>query len=413
MRKEVQKWTCKRLTVHEKIRLHVTRGVLLLIRKLTPSWCFRRLVTTRRRAALLLVRPGFVGFAGLMVFAGLLALSGLAACAQDSAWIRPLKSTDAPMWGRRDGVVFWLHAGDTLPRGLIRVGIFKAGESEPRLLNFIAVEPIVAGPGKRFDRLAFSELEMSTLDPGQRGKRMWVDSAEGPEAFRGKLETLHTGKATVERLSVRIDVERFTASGAHVFLLASVDSDHPDQLRLSVFAEKDSPPIEELTVTATMGNYERLRRLWLADGIIDSRQLFAGYTGDAFIEKASYPLGRMLRTDDGGAIVFCTPSESDPGSTPGNSTAHWPYLLPRYTQYWLVPGDDVQPDLRTRVNARRVYWKSQVPVLGGIAFENFEVRERYVAGQTFIFGVSRSAPAALYDGSSPLPPDETPDATPR
>jgi hypothetical protein len=339
------------------------------------------------------------------------------AVAQDSQWVRPLKAGDPLVWGRRDGIVFGLLSprGIKGPRGLIRVGLFTPGAKEPQLLNFIAVEPVIQGPGQRGDRMAFSELEMSVLDPGQRGKRMWVHpEKDGKEDFSaGTLQTLHVGEATLERLSVRIDVEKFIQNGAHVHLVASIDSDHPSQLRLSTFAEQDSPPIEELALTATMGNYERLRLLWLKDRVVDSRELFSNYpwpahwrlsSGDDFAERENYPLPEMLRSGDGDAIVFCTASEPDPGKTPGNDSAHWPYTLPKMTQYWLVPGHDVQPDLRVRVNARHTYWASTAPVLGGVAFENFEVRQRYVPGQTFIFGVTPQEPWLFYHGSSHLTP---------
>jgi hypothetical protein len=327
--------------------------------------------------------------------------------AQESEWVRPQKAGDPLVWGRRDGMVFGLYSqgGMRGPRGLIRVGIFSPETSAPELLNFIAVEPVAAGAGPRFDRMAFSELEMSELDPGQRGKRMWVEgSGTKDEAVRGSLEILHTGKATVERLSVRINVERFTQNGAHVYVIASIDSDQPKELRLRVFAEPDSPPLDELTLTATMGNYERLRLLWLNDRVVDSRQLFPDYDGDAFVEQYNYPLPEMLRSGDGDAIVFCTSNERDPGKTEGNSTAHWVYTLPKLTQYWRVPGRDVEPDLRVRVNARRDYWASKTPVLGGIAFENFEVRERYIPGQTFIYGITGQEPWDFYRGPSHLAP---------
>ncbi len=309
------------------------------------------------------------------------------------------------IWGRRDGIVFGLASSGGMrgPRGLIRVGVFKPGQAQPELLNFVAVEPVVSGPGDRFNRMAFSELEMSQLDPGQRGKRMSVAPPQDETAsVAGLLETLQAGKSKVERLSVKIDIERFQANGAHVYVIASIDSDHPDELRLTPYAEADSAPLEENVVTATMGNFERLRLLWLNDQVIDSRSLFSDYTGTAFTEKSSYPLPRLLRTDDGGAIVFCTSNEPSPADSPGNTVAHWVYTLPRYTQYWRVRGSDVQPDLRARVNARRVYWSSTTPVPGGVAFENFEVRQRYVPGATFVFGITRMEPRDLYKGSSTL-----------
>ena len=159
--------------------------------------------------------------------------------AQESEWIRPRKAGDPLVGGRRDGIIFGLYSqgGMRGPRGLIRVGIFSPKTSSPELLNFIAVEPVVAGAGSRFDRMAFSELEMSQLDSGQRGKRMWVNKGSGSsdEAIRGSLETLHTGKATVERLSVRIDVERFTQNGAHVYVIASVQQRLPEGVAAESF----------------------------------------------------------------------------------------------------------------------------------------------------------------------------------
>lgn len=328
--------------------------------------------------------------------------------AQESEWVRPMKPDDPLIWGRRDGVVFGLNSqgGIRGPRGLIRIGVYAPRSSDPQLLNFVAVEPVIAGQDERPDRMAFSELEMSTLDPDQRGKRMWPDPVASVHGGipSGTLETFHAGDDVIERLSVRIDVERFTANGAHVYVLASIDSDHPDEVHFSSYAESDSAPVEELTLTATMGNYERLRLLWLNDRVVSSHQLFGDYTGTDFVEKYNYPLPEMLRTGDGDAIVFCSSNESDPGKSSGNKTAHWVYTLPKFTQYWRVPGHDVQPDLRVRVNARRVYWASTAPLLGGIAFENFEVRQRYVPGQSFIFGITRQEPWEFYNGPYHLQP---------
>ncbi len=323
-----------------------------------------------------------------------------------SAWVRPQNPGDPLVWGRRDGIVFGLASpgGMRGPRGLIRVGLFVPGRADPQLLNFIAVEPVTPGVGPRIGRLGFSELEMSQLDPGLRGKRMWVhaDGKSGEGNVSGTLETLHAGKLSIERLSVRIDIEPYTANHAHVYVIASVDSDHPKELRLTPIAEADSAPIEELTLTATMGNFERLRSLWLKDKVVNSRDLYAGYAENAFVEKESYPLPEMLRTGDGDAIAFCSSDEANPQYSVGNDKAHWIYDLPKLTQYWLVPGHDVQPDLRVRVNGRRVYWASDAPVLGGTAFENFEVRERYVPGQTFIFGITEKEPWDFYQGGSAL-----------
>ena len=330
--------------------------------------------------------------------------------ANSTAWVRPAKAGDPLIWGRRDGLVFGLASpgGIKGPRGLIRIGVYKPGEVQPELINFVAIEPVVAGPGKRFDRMAFSEMEPSQMDPGQGGKRMWVHGVEaGQGDVRGTLETMRTGKAVVERLSVRIDVERFGVNGAHVYVIASMDSDHPGEVRFTPHAEPDSPPLEELTTTATMGNYERLRVLWLSGHSIYSKEVFAGYAGTAFLETPGYPLAEMLRNEDGDALVYCSSDEASPAQSPGNAKAHWIYPLAKYTQYWRVAGADVQADLRVHVNGRRVYFGSTAPLPGGVAFENFEVRQRFVDGQSFIFGLTEKEPWQAYEGSEKVqaPPE--------
>lgn len=338
-------------------------------------------------------RSGAAWFRGLLVALVVLAplLHPRYGLGQQTAWIRPDKPGDPLIWGRLDGIVFGLPSPGGLPgpRGLIRVGIVSPATGKPQLLNYIAIEPVILGPGSRFGRMAFSELEPSQLDPGQRGKRLWVAG----DAYQGTLDTLHAGRNTVERLSVPIEVERYSANGAHVHLVASLDSDHPDELRLQVFAHDDCPPLEELTVTATMGNYERLRQLWLRDRVVNSLQLYRDYSGDAFAEHENYPVDEMLRTEDGDAIVLATSNEASPSSASSAAAPHWHYDFPmRLTQYWRVPAHDIQPDLRVRVNGRRVYWASHDPLPGGIAFENFEVRQRYEPGQTFVFGVTPKEP---------------------
>jgi hypothetical protein len=315
-----------------------------------------------------------------------------------SPWIQPHAPGDPLIWGRRDGIVFGLPSPGGLrgPRGLIRVGVLSPTTGKPELLNFIAVEPVVIGPGSRSSRMAFSELEPSRLDPGEHGKRIWVDlsSYEKGDLPAGIVQTFpgERNAPAMERLSVQIDVERFSANNAHVHLIASIDSDHPDELKLSVFADNDSPPIEELALTATMGNFERLRRLWLHHCVVDSRELMGAYTGDAFDDPPNYPLRDMLRTADGDAIVFATTNEDNPSSFPGTPSGHWHYPLPTLTQYWRIAAHEIEPDLRVRVNGRRVYWASHDIVPGGTAYENFDVRQRYIPGQTFIFGITAKTP---------------------
>jgi hypothetical protein len=329
--------------------------------------------------------------------------AGAASSSFSSSWIQPQAPGDPLIWGRKDGIVFGLPSpgGMRGPRGLIRVGVISPTTGKPELLNYIAIEPVVLGPGSRDSRMAFSELEPSRLDldehgAGERGKRLWVDLSSYDKANLpvGTLQAFpgERNRPAIERLSVQIDVERFSANGAHVHVIASIDSDHPDELKLAVYQDNDSPAIEELALTATMGNFERLRRLWLHRCVVDSRELMGNYTGDAFDDPPNYPLRDMLRTGDGDAIVFATTNEDNPSSFPGTPNGHWRYTLPKLTQYWRIAAHDIQPDLRVRVNGRRVYWASHDLVPGGIAYENFDVRQRYVPGQSYIFGITDKSP---------------------
>jgi hypothetical protein len=322
--------------------------------------------------------------------------------AASSPWIQPHAPGDPLIWGRKDGILFGLPSD-----GGLRV--ISPTTGKPALLNYIAVEPVVLGPGSRGSRMAFSELEPSRLDPGEHGKRLWVDLSSYDKANlpTGTLETFASerNRPVIEHLSVQIDVERFSANGAHVHLIASIDSDHPDELRLTVYQDNDSPAIEELALTATMGNYERLRRLWLHRCVVDSREVMGSYTGEAFDDPPNYPLRDMLRTGDGDAIVFATSNEATPSAAA--APGHWHYDLPKLTQYWRIAAHEIQPDLRVRVNGRRVYWASHNVVPGGIAYENFDVRQRYLPGQTFIYGITDKSP---WQFTPPVPGIEAPDA---
>ncbi len=309
--------------------------------------------------------------------------------ARAGTWVRPASESEPLVWGRTDGVVFGLASPGGLPgpRGLIRVGIWNEVSGRPELINFIAVEPVTFGPGPRQSRMAFSELEKSQTD-GLPGKRF----------------TARTLSATAERLSVRIEVEPFTNNHAHVYVVASMSAERPREIALSVYHHEDSAAIEELTLTATMGNYARLRWLWLKNRVVDSRELYRGYTGQGFADKENYPAGQMLRTRDGDPIVLASTNESDPAVVAIPDHPFWTYRSAKLTQFWRVPSRDAQPDLRVKVNGRGYYYKTDIPIPGGIAFENFELRQRYVPGQVFCFGLLREEPWEIRPAIPFLPP---------
>lgn len=316
------------------------------------------------------------------------------ACAAD--WLRAGVNTRQPLWGIRGGLEFGISPGsvsglgDGGPRGLIRLGYASLPGGRYALINFIAVEPIVKG------RRGYSELERSQLD-GVRGKRFWVNSVSSEPK---PAETLDPGRLwepvpRVEQLEVTLRVEKFD-NGAHVYLVLSQRSDAPDELALTLHAEPDSASMDACVLTATMGNMTRARQLWLKNEVVESGRLYPDYKGTQFAPATVFSRARLKTTPAGDVLVAITGNEDDPASVhPFPGTDHWYYGGFRLTQYWRKPAGTLHDDLQVVVNARYTYWMSQQPIPGGIAFENFELREAFRDGQRCVFGITRKPPRDL------------------
>jgi hypothetical protein len=313
--------------------------------------------------------------------------------------VRAGVNTDRPTWGIRGGLLWGLppSAGRSDgPRGLIRLRYPVLPNGGEDLINFIAIEPIVQG------RRGFSELEWSQLDD-VRGKRLW---ARDPGAPVGPTTTLPAGRLTrlntgAERLTVDVAVERFE-NGARLGLTLSQRSDAPDELELAVHREPDSAPIEYCVLTATMGNKARTRQLWLRNEVACSLDLWPNYKEAGFSPHRLFPLERLHHTSAGDILVAITTNETGPAAVdPFPAARHWRYAGFPVTQYWKKPQGTWRKDLHVAVNGRYTYWLSRQPIPGGVAFENFEMRERFHENQRFIFGISRKTPEEL---SFPRPP---------
>lgn len=319
-------------------------------------------------------------------------------------WVRAGVNSDQPMWGIRGGLVWAIPPGDFSPpgdpRGLIRIGFPASTNGDDpldhyQLVNFIAIEPIVNG------QRGFSELEQSQLDHC-RGKRLWAigntngNSATPPDGLvAGRLSHPAPG---VEQLDVDVGVEPFE-NGARVSLTVSQRSDAPDEIRLTVHKDPGSADLQYCVLTATMGNEERLRQLWLQGHfwqrhkIVSSLKLYPHYHGDGFAPHTYFPLRQLKRLANGDVLVCATTDEDDPAAVfPFPGTQNWHFRGPKVTQYWKQASQFVRKDLQCVVNGRYTYWQSQTPVPGGIAFENFELQERFYDHQEFIFGITRKTP---------------------
>jgi hypothetical protein len=306
-------------------------------------------------------------------------------------WIRPGINTNQPAWGIRGGLLWAVapagfRAGE--PRGLIRLGYPVLPEGRYDLINFIAIEPIVTG------QRGFSELEHSELD-GVPGKRIWAQGDNGGTNTNLVPGTFQTRLNGEEELDVSLRIEKFK-NGAHVRLAVRQRSNRPDEIELSIFQEPESAPMDYCILTATMGNMERTRQLWLKDEVVSSLELYRGYQKTDFAPHTQYPLSRLHRTAEGSVLVAVTNDEDSPAKVyPFPNSEVWHYGGFKVTQYWAKTAGTFRDDLHVAVNGRYTYWRSTQPIPGGVAFENFELRERFYDGQKFTFGITRRTPQEL------------------
>lgn len=296
----------------------------------------------------------------------------------EGMWVHPSAAVPAePRWGHAAGLQIGL-APLPGPRGLIRIYTPNLDQPRERLVNFVAIEPTPAGATAR----GFSELEPSTLDEGERGKRFWssdvVPSAPAAplDPARGVIDKL----GGTERLTVYIGCERFD-NGAEVYVRARFTANRPHEVALAAFRNSPSVQLDRLTLTATMGNWARLRRLRLADRVVTPQELWPGFGGDGFTPHARFGLSSLRRDASGAALVTAEPDEESPETAvyADGTHGHWHYIGKPGVQGWRAPNP--RPGLEVLVNGRFCYWASQSPIPGGTSFENFELSEPFVDGQ--------------------------------
>ncbi len=329
---------------------------------------------------------------------GSIVLVILTGSADAAEFVQPAPDARQPRWGFTDGlqVGIWTPESGDGPRGLLRLCYPVDGEgSAASLVNYIAIEPVVAGKGR-----GFSELEHSGHD-GRPGLRLWA-MADALDAAAPDSPPLSAGVVIPESgtpggraLQVRLALEPF-ANGAHPYVAATFREQRPDEVEFAVFAEADSAPMAYCTLTATMGNYARLRRLWLNGRVVTSGDLWPDQRGTDFAPDVYFTLEQLTRSDDGDVVVAATPDESEPWRLkPFAPRQHWWWHGGVFTQYWRKPAATVRPDLHVRANGRWTYWRTAQSIPGGIAFENIELRERFHPGQVFCWGITSRTPQDL------------------
>ena len=302
--------------------------------------------------------------------------------AADGRWLRPAPTAGPrePRWGHPDGIQLGLHPLSG-PRGLLRLYTPYLGQPRDRLLNFIAVEPVPAGGTER----GFSELERSRLDDAP-GLRIWsTDDPDDtrPQDPRQPSRGVVAVEDGVETLTVELLAEPF-ANGADVRVRAVFRADHPHEISLAAFRQRGSAELEACILTATMGNWARLRTLRLGTEQVTAGALWPEYTDVHFAEHARFGVNRLAR--DGDAVtVSAVPDETEPhlAEHAPDTKEHWRYVGVPAVQTWRA--DDPDPALVAQVNGRYTYWMSAAPIPGGIAFENFEIVEPFRQGRVLTY----------------------------
>ena len=311
----------------------------------------------------------------------------------DGQWIQAGINSELPRWGVQGGLVWGIYcdtAKDGEPIGLIRLYYPTLPEKELDLINFIAVEPTVR------NRRGFSEMEKNEQD-GTMGKRFRVFDPKADKVlenamYPGIVDKTEDGR---ERLTVHLDLEKFQ-NGAHVRLKVVQYQDNPDEIELTLNSASDSERMSYCVLTATMGNKARARLLWLKNRVENSLKLYPDFKESHFANSLSFPKDDLFQDAKGNTVVAITTDEADPAQQKGAFPYEfWKYLGKPVTQYWKKTKGTAKDDLQSLVNGRYTYWMSDGPIPGGIAFENFEMMERFYEGQQFIIGITFKTPQEL------------------
>ena len=199
-----------------------------------------------------------------------------------------------------------------------------------------------------------------------------------------------------------VHVERFK-NDAEPIVEVSLFERWPKRVRFRTFSAEGGKSMQQCALTSTMGNQLRCRHLWLRSGTVFAPELYSDYRGDAFAEEKSYDLSRLHRTREGDIIVVISPDEANPADVSPAPPGAWHYTGRWLAQFWLYKKGLHHDKLHCRVNGRRVYWSSKIPIPGGISFENFELREPYREGGEMWFGYTERSPHDVFEFPYALP----------
>ena len=190
--------------------------------------------------------------------------------------------------------------------------------------------------------------------------------------FRGGPRGLIRTENGHKVLTVFVGVEPFD-NGAHPVVEVCLREDRPHEVGFRVYATPGGKAMRSCILTATMGNFARLRRLYLKDRVEESRRVYSPFQPvfAGFAQHREWGIGDLL-VRDGDAIAAMTPMSPSP-RTRGTAPM---LLVTGTTRAPLQPSTGTPSEGRTwscTVNGRQTYWASIAPIPGGVAYENFEL----------------------------------------
>jgi hypothetical protein len=202
----------------------------------------------------------------------------------------------------------------------------------------------------------------------------------------------------VEALTFFLATEPFR-NGARPLIQVVLRADRPREVGFRIGSAPGGARIDACVLTATMGNYGRLRRLWLRGEVVDARKLWPAFEPDrlGFAPWRAWGRDRLFRRGEE-LLAAATSDEADLTHAEYDPAvpAHWRYEGAPATQGWRAA--DASGAV-VRVNGRRTYWGNGGAIPGGVSYENFELEAPFREGQEFWFGVTPESPPDL--GFSP------------
>jgi hypothetical protein len=270
--------------------------------------------------------------------------------AESPIWVQPNEENNFKLrWGFKEGIRIGLTP--QVIRGLITIYAPYASQKTDEVLNFFAVEPIPMGEAGR----GLSELERSDLD-NKRGKRIWTsndDQALEPKDEKEVASGIISVENEIETLTVYLFVETFH-NQVKVYLRVKFYANNPYEVEITTYKQKDSRELNNCIVTATMGNYARLRNLYLKDEIKSSKTIWHDYVEHDFAPHAFISKEQMIMGKNGYPYFIAAPDEKNPQEAEyvEGTANHWKYTGTPAVQYWYCK--DTDETLQGLVNGRIV-----------------------------------------------------------